>query len=342
MLLALGLHCAAMASSLDVICEVRVPTYRRLGLLERALRSLQTQTHVNWRCIVFDDCAEGSAEPLVKALGDARITYCQNSTRRGAIGNIDQAFRNSPFVEGEYACVLEDDNYLFPQFLEQRLNDCFQQKVDVTFSAQICETVIAPGEAGVLNPGRTLAWIYPQGILHPDDIMPAVMFSHAFSNGGAFWRLGSASNFELGPVTKIPGIQETARIFRLKDRTYVSHAADATWRCNDPSDSFVNTAARHGVLSRKRQRWCQLLEFRELVWLRSECLRRCGLDAVLRLANASAEDRRREIEDACLICGRYVVLTNRPISWRIKRLIRGWIFRHIVPNGFSWARARRG
>jgi glycosyltransferase involved in cell wall biosynthesis len=322
----------------ETICEIRVPTFRRNTLLRRALRSAQAQTHEFWRCLVFDDCPERSAKPVVDELRDSRIIYRANARPLRAIGNIDQCFRNDPFAGGQFACVLEDDNYLFPQYLANRLQDCASHRVNVTFSAQACESIIVAGEPGELNPGRTLAWIYPQGALSPEQVLPALLFSHAFSNGGVFWRLGCISNFELGPVTTSPGVQETARLMRLRDDVYISHAADSAWRVNDPKESTVNKNPGHRLLERKKARWHQLREHRELVGLREEYLRRYGPAEALRVAATAADDRRAEIERAFLTCGAYVVLTSRPTAWRLRRFVRGWLFRCLVPNGFSWGR----
>jgi len=73
-------------------CEIRVPTFRRPRLLERALRSVAAQTHEDWCCVVFDDCPDGSAKPIVEAMADRRFEWRQNGPALGAIGNIDRAF----------------------------------------------------------------------------------------------------------------------------------------------------------------------------------------------------------------------------------------------------------
>jgi glycosyltransferase involved in cell wall biosynthesis len=87
-----GLVEADMSADTNELCEVRVPTYRRLTLLKRALQSLISQTYPNWRCIVFDDCPNGTARSVVDSLCDHRIYYSHNERRLGAIGNKDQAF----------------------------------------------------------------------------------------------------------------------------------------------------------------------------------------------------------------------------------------------------------
>jgi glycosyltransferase involved in cell wall biosynthesis len=326
----------------DSVCEIRVPTYRRPELLRRALQSVINQTYPHWRCLVFDDCRDGSAREIVEELNDQRVHYRRNDRRLGAIGNIDQCFRNRPFVGGSYACVVEDDNYLLPQHLEQQLHKCAEHHVDVIFAAQFCESVIVPGEPGELTETKTLAWIYPGGVHEPQDLLPAILFSHAFSNGGVFWRIGSYADFELGDITKNPGIQETARILRLKSRVYVCHEASAVWRTNDPRDSHVRKAGAKDARNRWQERWVQLTELREIMQLRSFYIKNYGIDDTLKFLARFGPTHQERIERSLLLCGKYVALTDRSLYWRIWQMIRGSAFRFLVPSRMDLSKAQGG
>src|SRR5919108_5937137 len=97
--------------------EIRIPTYERPNLLLRALGSLQAQTYQDWSAVVLDDSIAEDAARIVREFGDARITYVRNSARLGAAGNIDQCFSPLARDGGDFACLLEDDNYWLPDFL---------------------------------------------------------------------------------------------------------------------------------------------------------------------------------------------------------------------------------
>jgi len=102
--------------------EIRVITYKRPRLLERALRSLQSQTYSHWRAVVYDDSRDFESREVVQALGDPRITVRQNPRNLGMIANLSQAFAAAPvFPEATHACILEDDNAFDPAWLEQNL-----------------------------------------------------------------------------------------------------------------------------------------------------------------------------------------------------------------------------
>jgi len=66
-----------MSSDSSGLCEVRVPTFRRPKLLRRALLSVLEQTYSNWRCVVLDDCPDGSARSIVEAIQDHRKIICK-------------------------------------------------------------------------------------------------------------------------------------------------------------------------------------------------------------------------------------------------------------------------
>jgi hypothetical protein len=282
--------------------------------------------------VVFDDCPDESAREIVESLNDQRFYYRRNDRPLGAIGNIDQCFCNRPFAGGSYACVVEDDNFLLPRHLECQLLNCTEQDVDVTFSAQLCENVIAAGEPGELSEAKTIVWIYPKGVHEFREMLPAILFSHAFSNGSVFWRIGSHVNFEMGSVTSNPGVQETARILRLKSRVYISDEPTAVWRSNDPRDSYVNKAFAGGMLNRYKEMWLHLIERREVMGLRSFYIRNYGINDALKFSVRFGSAHQESIERSLLLCGRYVVLTDRSFYWRIGQMVRGVVFKCLVPN----------
>jgi hypothetical protein len=282
--------------------------------------------------VVFDDCPDGSAREIVESLNDRRFYYHRNNGPLGAIGNIDQCFCNRPFAGGSYACVVEDDNFLLSRHLECQVLNCAKQHVDVTFSAQFCENVIAAGEPGELSEAKTIAWIYPRGVHEFREVLPAILFSHAFSNGSVFWRIGGNIDFEMGNVTKNPGVQETARILRLKSRVYVSDEPTAVWRSNDPRDSYVNKGFVGGVLNKYKERWLHLIERREVIGLRSFYIRNYGVNDALKFLDRFGRAHQESIERSLLLCGKYVVLSDRSLYWRIGQMMRGFGFRFLVPS----------
>lgn len=313
------------------VCEVRVPTYRRPVLLERALVSVIAQSHPHWRCIILDDCPDGSAEKVVARFADERLVYRRNERGLRAIGNIDQAFRNAPLAGGHYACVLEDDNYLLAGHLETQLEHCARHEVPVTFSAQLCEEVVEAGRPGRLSDSKTVVAILPEGKFTAREVLPAVLSSHAFSNGSAFWQLGCGSDFEIGAVTRRPGIQETLRMLKLKTSVFISHDATSVWRANDPRDSYVSSRPAERGVARLRAEYDRLRERREISDYRVRYLEQLGIADALAFARTRSPREVLGIERALLLSGHYVTLTDRSAGWRSLQMLKGHAFRMLVP-----------
>lgn len=102
--------------------EIRIPTYKRPDLLNRALQSLIQQNFQNWKAIVLDDSPNSEAKEIVK-INDDRLTYRQNQQNLGGAKNLTLSFSSKPFFpDSLFACVLEDDNYYKPNFLANALS----------------------------------------------------------------------------------------------------------------------------------------------------------------------------------------------------------------------------
>jgi hypothetical protein len=202
--------------------------------------------------------------------------------------------------------------------------------------------VIAPGEPGELSAAKTIVWIYPVGVHEFREVLPAILFSHAFSNGSVFWRIGSQVNFEMGSITRNPGVQETARILGLKSRVYISDETTAVWRSNDPRDSYVHKGFEGGVLSRWRQKWYHLIERREVMDLQSLYIRNYGVKDALEFSAKCDPAHKKRIERGLLLSGKYTVLTGRSVYWRVGLMMTGFACRFLVPSRIDLSRIPSG
>jgi glycosyltransferase involved in cell wall biosynthesis len=95
------------ALALDV--SVIIPTFRRPSQLAQAIASVRAQRHVALEIIIVDDCPEGSAEQVVAAAADPRLTYirnpCPSGGRPGAVRNLAW-----PLAQGGIVHFLDDDD----------------------------------------------------------------------------------------------------------------------------------------------------------------------------------------------------------------------------------------
>lgn len=101
--------------------SVVIPTYNRVDLLARAMRSVKYQTHEDWEMIIVDDHSMDSTPQMVQSwqLNDARIKYHRFSYNSGS----PVAPRNVgvSMAEGDYIAFLDSDDLWFKNKLETQL-----------------------------------------------------------------------------------------------------------------------------------------------------------------------------------------------------------------------------
>lgn len=99
--------------------SVVIPTFRRPGMLARAVESVRRQTFEDWELIISDDeRVPGRAWRRMRALArdDGRIRPVRNEGGPGQVGNMNSAMRHA---RGEWIKPLYDDDALLPHCLER-------------------------------------------------------------------------------------------------------------------------------------------------------------------------------------------------------------------------------
>lgn len=103
--------------------SIVIPTYRRLELLERALKSVLRQTFVDFEVLVVDDNgidhpSQLAVEQMIKGINDDRFRYLPNddSLGGGAARNV-----GIQHAEGKYIAFLDDDEDWLPEKLSKQV-----------------------------------------------------------------------------------------------------------------------------------------------------------------------------------------------------------------------------
>ena len=121
---------AKMASLITVL----IPTYDRARFLPDAIASAIVQTHANIEIVVLDDASpdsgrtEAAVAPFVAS--DPRVRYVRHATNLGITGNWRAGIA---MVQGEYFCLLHDDDTFEPDFIA-KLVAAIDGKHDVILS----------------------------------------------------------------------------------------------------------------------------------------------------------------------------------------------------------------
>lgn len=209
--------------------HVRTPTYRRPELLARCLASLQAQTWRDWICDVYDDDPERSGEGVCAAVQDPRIRYVHNRPQRFASANIDQCFSRRNPHGADYFCVVEDDNYLLPGFMEENVRRILDSGVQLILRNQRVEFSTGGAEASL--GGGVLDGQFVERTYSPDLFRLALMAGIGVSNGGLFWSREARTDLEIGvPCTATA--QEYMRTFLIRETILVAMEPLAVWAEN--------------------------------------------------------------------------------------------------------------
>jgi hypothetical protein len=280
------------------LVAVRTPTYRRPGDLERALRSLLAQTWPRWTCEVRDDDPDAGGRAVVEALGDPRIRFRHNRPQLFAARNIDGCFSAENPEDADYFCVLEDDNFLLPRYMEDNIRVLRETGLSLLLRNQLVEHGSGTPAARVGTEG-ILDGLFTERAYAPDEMRLALLMGIGMSNGGIFWRRDSTSRLEIAPFQSTATLQEYMRTFSVGEPVHVAMEPLAVWAQN-----AVATTRNAGLRAS---------------WLRRELDLKRRVQALQRAAWAAAP---RELREGFLSDPRWAASPERRLRGMAKALIR--------------------
>lgn len=195
----------------EQLVECRIIACDRPFLLERAIQSLQRQTHKKWKAIVFDDSKTKSGLNIVIQAKDKRIKYHHNKIPLGACQNINQGFSPKPIFNGSFAFILEDDNALHSQFIEESLKKIKNFKV-----ISMNQEVYKKTNTGNFKKKKILNSTKKDQEINIDDLKLRAFLGKVLPNGGYFWKIG-ALDLQVDFHIQNPGLQECLRQLKIKE-----------------------------------------------------------------------------------------------------------------------------
>ena len=298
------------------LVHIRTPTYRRPVELRRALQSLIDQTWPHWVCDVYDDDPEAGASAVVEALGDARIRYTHNLPQLFASKNIDHCFTADNPHGAEFFCVVEDDNFILPGFIEENIALCRQERVAIVLRNQLIEHRSGTPEA-YLSENGVLDGLYREGRYEGSEIRMSMLAGIGVSNGGLFWSRHARSALEIQyPCTAT--LQEYLRTYSVQEPVYVAMKSLAVWAEN-AEQTTRNAELKAGYLRRELDLKRSVQALRRRVWAEATPAERRAFLTSQRFA-APVDERARNVAKA---------LISQPLGGH-------------VPSGDAWRLRMRG
>ncbi|MES2998864.1 MAG: glycosyltransferase family 2 protein [Pseudomonadota bacterium] len=101
---------------MNPLFSIVLTTYNRSQLLPRAIRSVLQQSFTHFELIIVDDCSTDNTQQILSEFSDPRLVTRQHSKNQGVSTARNTGIQNA---KGEYLCFLDDDDELFPTFLEE-------------------------------------------------------------------------------------------------------------------------------------------------------------------------------------------------------------------------------
>lgn len=224
-------------------CEVRIPTYKRPDLLQRAISSLIAQDYPHWQALVMDDSPTQEAKSVVESFADDRLLYSPNPTNLGSAGNLDRAFTSHSLLGGTYACVLEDDNWLLPTFLSENIA-CLQASHNRLLLRN--QAIWLQTQSTSQPTDRTTRgdW-FTAKTYTPLELHAHLFFFEGISNGGLFWETSIQSQLQVGPSVTDAGLQEYCRTLQIQDPLQFEPTPLCCW-----SEMPINLSLRNPATNR--------------------------------------------------------------------------------------------
>ena len=239
-----------------VLVSVYITTYNRVFLLEKALKSVQMQTHTNLEIIVVDDNSGDDTQPFVEAKlqDDDRIVYLRNDKNSGACFSRNRAINTA---NGQYITGLDDDDEFTPDRIATFVNS-FDPKYSF-----ICSNYFFSKGGRSLTNQRTLE-IDKTDILYENYALNQVftLTSRLKEIGGFDNRLSACQDYD----TWIRLIFKFGKAFKHPKATYVINEEVATTRITTSPKSFrgyLEVYNRYKSHMTKKQRAIRLIHIRE-------------------------------------------------------------------------------
>jgi glycosyltransferase involved in cell wall biosynthesis len=257
--------------------EIRVPTFRRPQLLQRALASVISQSYPDWRCIVLDDSTdEVGAERVCQSFPDPRILYHRNHRHLGRL-NIDNAFSLAAAPDATFCCVLEDDSLFSPDLLESNISILSTHEVDIVLRNQLLEMRDANGVMRI-GPRTRYGGQYVDGIATQAELWGSFFYSTGANTASLFWRLQRGLDFATSYMSIDSDFQERLRTLCIERSVYIAMDPKIVWRDNG-DESFrpkvsgwrwrlgqLQAADRERALYRQLYPWLQQRGLAHQVW----------------------------------------------------------------------------
>ncbi|MGJ0203215.1 glycosyltransferase [Leucobacter sp. gxy201] len=151
---------AAWEEELPLV-SVRIASYRDTeALVNRAIPSVQAQSHTNWELIIVNDGPNTETRAAVEAIGDSRIRYEEFPTRsrypedphlRWMVAGSPGMNRGAELARGSWIAPLDDDDEFDSDHIERLLDVARSSRAEFAYGAIRQKRLLTGDEARIYS-----------------------------------------------------------------------------------------------------------------------------------------------------------------------------------------------
>ena len=139
----------------ETVVTYLVANYNCASFLEDCIRSLQTQTVPNWKCIICDDRSTDESKRILSTLTDSRFQVIFSDKNKGYTRTLQHLIQNAT---SEWVAIFDPDDQLYPHTTEKIrdviLNDPGLKFIYSKFHIYDAQLQNILGEGGTPYPSR--------------------------------------------------------------------------------------------------------------------------------------------------------------------------------------------
>jgi glycosyltransferase involved in cell wall biosynthesis len=109
------------------LVSVIMPAFNSQRYIRAAIRSVLSQTYVNFELIIVDDFSQDNTKEIVRSFSDLRIKLIENTKNLGISKSLNKAIK---LLKGDYIARMDADDICFPKRLEKQVSYLEKHKLD--------------------------------------------------------------------------------------------------------------------------------------------------------------------------------------------------------------------
>lgn len=164
--------------------NIYILTYNRAKYLKEAIRSVLSQSYIEFELYILDNCSSDDTYDVVNSFYDIRLHYIRHKQNIGGIANLQYAIKH---CTADYFVVFHDDDIMLPNFIkdEIRVMESNSHIAVVSGNAVLIDKNSKDGKLAFLTPcNDTMYYAYDTYLNYLKHgrtlIFPSLMYRNSF------------------------------------------------------------------------------------------------------------------------------------------------------------------